>query len=99
MTPLLLTVLSACACAIIIWRAEPALNRMSPATPLPVRMAMWLLLVGAAAQLLAITLGATTPWPTVVLELGVASLLYCERRLHLLIPRSRPPQHRPSPGR
>ena len=40
MTPLLLSITSAAACAVILWRAEPALNRMTRATPGPVRVAM-----------------------------------------------------------
>lgn len=87
MTPLLLSITSAAACAVILWRAEPALNRMTADTPAPVRVSMWLLTVGAAAQLLALALGAVPQWPTVLLELGVACLLYCERRLRVLVPR------------
>ena len=94
MTPLLLSIASAAACAVILWRAEPALNRMTRATPGPVRVAMWLLTVGAAAQLLAITMGTAPQWPTVLLELGVACLLYCERRLRVLIPPPRKPPRR-----
>lgn len=95
MIPLLLTLLpsiaSALACVIILWRAEPALNRMTTGTHFTVRLAMWLLVVGAAAQLLALAMGTVPQWPTVVLELGVACLLYCERRLRVLIPRPRKP--------
>lgn len=92
MIPMLLTLLALLACIIILWRAEPALARMTPATPFTIRLAMWLLVVGAAAQLLALAMGITPQWPTVVLELGVACLLYCERRLRVLIPRSRHPR-------
>lgn len=92
MTPLLLSLASAAACAVILLRAEPALNRMSPATSTTVRVAMWLLTVGAAAQLLAITMGTIPQWPTVLLELGVACLLYCERRLRVIIPTPRQPR-------
>lgn len=92
MTPLLLSLASAAACAVILWRAEPALNRMSPATSTTVRVAMWLLTVGAAAQLLALAAGTAPQWPTVVLELGVACLLYCERRLRVIIPAPRLPR-------
>lgn len=96
----LLTGLALLACAIILWRAEPALARMTPSTPFTVRVAMWLLVVGSAAQLLALAMGISPQAPTVVLELGIACLLYCERRLRVLIPRPTPrgpcsPQHRP----
>lgn len=92
MTPLLLSLASAAASAVILWRAEPALNRMTPATNATVRVAMWLLTVGAAAQLLAITMGTIPQWPTVLLELGAACLLYCERRLRVIIPTPRQPR-------
>lgn len=91
MIQLLLSIASALACTMILWRAEPALNCMTPGTHFTVRLAMWLLVVGAAAQLLALAMGAVPQWPTVVLELGVACLLYCERRLRVLIPRPRKP--------
>jgi hypothetical protein len=96
MTPLLLSLASAAACAVILWRAEPALNRMSATTPNTVRLALWLITVGAAAQLVALGMGSAPQWPTVVLELGVACLLYCERRLRVLIPSPRQP-HRDTP--
>jgi len=89
MTPLLLSLTSAAACAVILWRAEPALNRMTADTPAPVRVSMWLLTVGAAAQLLELAIGAVPQWPTVLLELGVACLLYCERSMRVLIPSPR----------
>ena len=53
---------------------------------------MWLLTVGAAAQLLALAAGSVPQWPTVLLELGVACLLYCERRLRVIIPTPRQPR-------
>lgn len=92
MIPLALAAISALACAIILLRAEPALNAMTPATPLVVRMALWLLCCGALAQLLSIVMGEVPRWPTVVLELGTGVLLYCERRMRVLVPR--PPRAR-----
>lgn len=94
MITLLLSVASAAACTVILWRAEPALNRMGPATPASARVAMWLITVGAAAQLVALVMGHAPQGPTVVLELGVACLLYCARRLRVLVPSPRVP----SPG-
>lgn len=85
----LLTVASS---AIMLWRAEPALNRMSPATPFVVRLAMWLLVVAACAQLLTLITGRLPDWPAVLLHIGVAALLLCERRLRVLVPRQRPPR-------
>lgn len=91
MITLTLSVASAAACAVILWRAEPALNRMTPGTHAVVRIAMWLITVGAAAQLVGIVTGVAPQWPTVVLEIGIACLLSCERRLRVLIPRPRNP--------
>ena len=41
---------------------------------------------------MAITMGTIPQWPTVLLELGVACLLYCERRLRVIIPTPRQPR-------
>lgn len=91
MITLTLSVASAAACAVILWRAEPALNRMTPGTHAVVRIAMWLITVGAAAQLVGIVTGIAPQWQNVVLEIGIACLLSCERRLRVLIPRPRNP--------
>lgn len=91
----ILALLTVASSAIILWRAEPALNRMSPATPFVVRLAVWLLVVAACAQLVTLITGRLPDWPAVLLQLGVAALLMCERRLRVLVPRQRPP-HRPA---
>lgn len=86
----LLTLLSIAACAVILWRAEPALNRMSRATPILIRLAMWLLVVSACAQFVTLLMGQAPDVPAVLLQAGVAALLLCERRLRILVPRQRP---------
>jgi len=89
---LLPSALSLVACIVILRRVEPALNRMSCNTLLTVRLALFLLLVGASVQILDILLGNPPAWPAVVLAAGVAVLMLCERRLRVLIPRPRPRQ-------
>lgn len=74
--------LALAACIIIIVRAESAINHMSRCTPFLVRMAFWLLLVGAvgAAARVIIT-DDVPPWPAVLGVWGAALLLFCPRRL------------------
>lgn len=96
MTTPLLILLSVAACAVILWRGEPALNRLGPATPLIVRLALWLIVIGACAQLLGLVMGIAPQWPSVVLQSGIAALLYCERRLRGLVPHPR--RRTPRPG-
>lgn len=77
--------LSVAACVVIIIRAEGAINRMSRCTPFLVRMAFWLLLVGAAGAVMCILLaGDVPPWPAVFGVWGSALMLFCERRLRYL---------------
>jgi len=83
-----LTVMS---CLIILWRTEPALNRMSRCTPLLVRIAVWLIVVASASAIGMIALGDVPPWPSVLGVLGTAALLFCERRLRYLT--RRPKSH------
>lgn len=82
---LLAQVLAVASCLVIVWRAEPAINRMSRCTPLLVRVAFVLILTGAAAALALIVLtGDVPPWPSVIGSIGTAALLFCERRLRVL---------------
>lgn len=89
MLDLIAQLLAAAAAVVIIWRAEPALSRMSRCTPLMVRCAFWLLAVGAAGAILCIVSGDVPPWPAIIGAWGAAALLFCERRLRYL---TRPPQ-------
>jgi uncharacterized membrane protein YfcA len=78
-------ILALSACVVIIVRAEGAINRMTRRTPMLVRSAFWLLLVGAAGAAAGILLsGEVPPWPAVFGAWGAALMLYCERRLRYL---------------
>lgn len=85
MIDILLKLLLAAACAAILWRAEPALNRMSPCTPARIRYAMLLIAAGALYAIAELIAGASASPPLVVLAWGILILLTSERRLrHLL---------------
>ena len=72
-------------CALILWRTEPALNRMGHTSPpLIVRIAFALLATGAVAGILAIFAGQTPSLPTLILTAGTAALTFCERRIRIL---------------
>lgn len=78
---------------LILWRAEPALNRMTCRTHLVLRLAVHLLCVGAVAQIGRIFLFAYVPTATeTIMTLGIALLLMCERRLRVLVPPARAPR-------
>lgn len=90
MIDMALQVVAAVAAGVILYRAEPALNRMSRQTHIMVRLSMFLLVVGACAQIGAIVLmGCVPSAPEVILFSGVAALLSCERRMRVLIQRPR----------
>lgn len=91
MTHILLQAIVLVAAVIIVWRAEPALNRMSPCTPFLIRVSFLLLTVGAAAEIVFIFAGDVPSWPAAITTIGVAALLFCERRLRVLCP---PPKRR-----
>lgn len=74
----------ALACIVIILRAEPAISRMTPHTDLRVRFAIWLCLVGAVARLWWVCMGGVPDSITVLLLVGLAALLMCERRIRVL---------------
>ena len=69
--------LAGAACIIIFVRAESAINGMNRRTPIIVRLAFWLLLIGAVGAGAQITLAdAVPPWPSVFgspVSLGTAS--------------------------
>lgn len=89
MTPLLLQVIVLLAAAVIIIRAEPALNRMSRGTPFLIRAAFHLLTVGAIAEVIGIAAGDVPSWPAAITTIGAAALLFCERRIRILCPPAR----------
>lgn len=71
--------------ALILWRAEPALSRMSGSTHWMIRYAMLLLAGGALGIIFGIYGGATIDFPTLLILAGIALLLICERRLRFLV--------------
>ena len=85
MIDLTLQTLGFIAAAVIFWRAESVLNLMAPECRLLVRVAFWLLTVGAAAVAVCLYQGYVPP-PAVVLSLmGMALLLVSERRVRALL--------------
>lgn len=79
---------------LILWRAEPALNRMSDATHWMVRYALLMIAAGAMALLLYTLAGKTPDITSLFLAVGLALMLICERRLRYLLPTTqRRPQH------
>lgn len=88
----LLDLLGLAVAGLILWRTEPALNRMSSATHWMIRYALLLMAAGAMALLLTILAGQTPNVATLFLAAGLALLLICERRLrYLLTPPRRSP--------
>lgn len=82
---LLAQLVSLVACAVILWRTEPAINLMHrKTTPLLLRLSFWLISIGAFAAILAMLDGAVPPWPAAIGAAGVALLLICERRIRYL---------------
>ena len=76
------------ACGVIIWRAEPALARMTPNTHLAVRFAIWTTMVGAVARVWWIATGGVPDYITVLMLVAFALLISCERRLQALTRRT-----------
>lgn len=84
MTDLLAQVAGTVLAGMVIWKGEPALAKMRKGTPLLLRFSLWLLVVGAFARLVWISLG-NVPDPVTLLMLGgVAAMLLCERRITVL---------------
>lgn len=78
-------VLTVMACAVILWRTEPAINRMSESTPLLIRCAFMIIALGSTAELSCTVVGKIPSWPSVLGSCGTAALLLCERRLRYLV--------------
>lgn len=82
---LLAQLLAGAACVVIIVRCETVINRMNRNTPIIVRLAFWLLLIGSVGAGAQITLGGDVPpWPAVFGVWGAALMLFCPRRLRYL---------------
>ena len=82
------------ACAIVLVRTEPALNKMSGGTDFWVRLAFWQMAVACGIELLTMVFYGHIPdWREGLLSGGLAALLLCERRIRYLArhhPRSNP---------
>lgn len=85
MIDLTLQTLGFIAAAIIFWRAESVLNLMAPECRLLVRLAFWLLVVGAAATAVCFWQGYVPPVAVVLSLMGAALLLVSERRVRALL--------------
>ena len=78
-------IVAATACAAVLWRCEPAINRMRAGTsPLLLQAAFWCLAVSALVASAMLALGEIPPWPATVGAIGVALMLACERRIRYL---------------
>lgn len=93
MITLLLQAIVLMAAAIVVVRAEPALNRMSKSTPFLVRVSFHLLTLGAIAEIVFVLAGGIPAWQSAITTVGIAALLFCERRMRILFP---PHQRSPS---
>lgn len=83
--PILPNIVGLIAAMLILWRAEPAINRMDASTHWMIRYSMLLLAAGALALSVTIMAGTTPGYDTLFLALGIAMLLLCERRMRFLI--------------
>lgn len=78
-------------CTLIVWRTEPAINRMgNDSPPMLVRIAFALLATGAVGGILVIFGGNVPELHTLILTAGTAALTFCERRIRLLTGRRHP---------
>lgn len=87
---LLKQALALLACVVIVWRAEPALNRCGRDTTLSINVAIWLLHAVALLSAYDILTGDVPPWIVIAGGWGVAMMLLCERRIRILLRPVRP---------
>lgn len=64
---------------VVLFLGEPAINRMSPCTPMITRMSFHLLVVGSFGNIVWTCLGDVPQWPEVIVIAGIALLLVCDR--------------------
>lgn len=64
----------------IIVCAEPAINRMTRATCMPMRVAYVLLAVGASGEVLALLAGDMPAVPQLIIDIGIVTMLVFNRR-------------------
>lgn len=86
MTALIIQSIVLVAAVFIVIRAEPALNRMQKGTPILVRLSFLLITLGAVAEIMFVLAGDVPSWSTAIITVGIAALLFCERRLRVLCP-------------
>lgn len=91
MIDLICQLVGALTCCVIVWRAEPALARMTPETHMAVRLAIWTMMVGAVSRIWWIATGGVPDHITVLMLIAFALLISCERRLQVLTRRNRRP--------
>lgn len=77
-------VIAVIACIVIVWRSEPALAHMTASTHFVVRFSMWLAVVGAVARIVWVMMGGVPDAITIMMLIGMAALIVCERRLRVL---------------
>jgi hypothetical protein len=93
MIDLTLQTLGFIAAVVVFWRAESILNLMAPGCRLLVRLAFWLLVVGAAAFAVRIWQGYTPPAGAALAFMGMALLLVSERRVRAILRIHTPIKH------
>jgi hypothetical protein len=80
--------------ALILWRTEPALARMTGKTHWMIRYAMLMLAGGAIGIIFIIFSGSSVDFFTLLILSGVALLIFCERhRRHLIHPKQKGIHH------
>lgn len=85
MTTLLQLAMLAC-CAVILWRADRAIDTMTETTRLIVRIGYCTLAVGAIAQVGVIVLYGDRPsLPALIVAAGIAGLMLGERRIRTIV--------------
>lgn len=85
MTDLILQFLGFHAALAIFWRGESLLNLMSPGCRMAVRVAFWMVVVGAASLAVRIVQGYVPPASIVTILWGMALLLLSERRVRAIL--------------
>lgn len=86
--PIITNLIALASAALILWRAEPAIARMGCKTHWMIRYAMLLLAGGALGVIIIVLSGANVDFITLLILLGLALLLICDRRLRYLINRT-----------
>ena len=70
---------------VIYWRTESVLNLMAPGCRFLVRVAFWLIVVGAAGVAVWILQGYVPPVVVLIMLSGVALLVMSERRVRAIL--------------